>query len=628
MRSVVRRAPSLLVLITLTAAGCAKAHPARTTPATEATQASGAHGVAAPAAAAVAAAKDDRADDAAADTRAGGSRTVLTSRDDWAGRAGPASPAVAQLRAEAAAALADPSVNALWGVEIQSLDTGELLYAQNAHALMMPASNMKIVTMSVAAARLGWDYRFPTTLEATGPIANGTLAGDLVITGSGDPTISDRGGSPTRVFESWADQLRAAGITRITGRIIGDDNRFDDRPLGEGWAWDDMTFGYSAPGGALQFNENIVRVIITPAAEAGQPAVIRLEPEGSGLVLRTAVTTGTPASEADVNVSRERNSTALYVSGIVPVGGKELTQSAAVDNPTIFFVNALRATLIRKGIEVTGPAVDIDDIADAGAQSGKAREQTTARRVLLTHQSPPLAEIGTTFMKVSQNLFGETLMTVIGERAINAAAAAGLGTAAGAGAATAPAASAPVASAPAAATSSAAVSTTASTAAASTTATASANDGAWPVQHHHVEAARKVYEQMLGSWGIPRSEFVLVDGSGLSRYNFVTPHMLVRILRRMARDAALGPTFEATLPIGGKDGTLGPRMRGTKSENNVRAKTGSLANVRALSGYVRTADGERLVFSILANNFNAPTAAVDAITDQLLERLANFTRKP
>lgn len=620
MRSVVRRAPSLLVLITLTAAGCAKAHPAGTAPSTPATQASAARAAAAPAPAPA----DDRADDSAADTRAGGSRAVLTSRDERAGRAAPASPAVAQLRAEAAAALADPSVNALWGVEIQSLDTGELLYAQNAHALMMPASNMKIVTMSVAAARLGWDYRFATTLEATGPIANGTLTGDLVITGSGDPTISDRGGSPTRVFESWADQLRAAGITRITGRIIGDDDRFDDRPLGDGWAWDDMTFGYSAPGGALQFNENIVRVIITPAATAGQPAVIRLEPEGSGLVLRAAVTTGTAASEADVNVSRERNSTTLYVSGIVPVGGKELTQSAAVDNPTIFFVNALRATLIRKGIEVTGPAVDIDDIADAGARAGTAREATTARRVLLTHQSPPLAEIGTTFMKVSQNLFGETLMTVVGERAVNAAAAAGSGTTTGAGAAAAPAASAPVAT-----TSTAAASTAAaSAAAASTAAAASANDGAWPVQHHHVEAARKVYEQMLGSWGIPRSEFVLVDGSGLSRYNFVTPHMLVRILRRMARDAALGPTFEATLPIGGKDGTLGPRMRGTKSENNVRAKTGSLANVRALSGYVRTADGERLVFSILANNFNAPTAAIDAITDQLLERLANFTRKP
>lgn len=152
--------------------------------------------------------------------------------------------------------------------------------------------------------------------------------------------------------------------------------------------------------------------------------------------------------------------------------------------------------------------------------------------------------------------------------------------------------------------------------------------GAFPVSHHHYEAARKVYEQMLGSWGIPKSEFVLVDGSGLSRYNFVTPHMLVRILKRMARDPKLGPAFETTLPIGGKDGTLGPRMKGTKSENNVHAKTGSLANVRALSGYVRTADGERIVFSIIANNFNVPTAAIDAVTDQVVERLANFTRKP
>jgi D-alanyl-D-alanine carboxypeptidase/D-alanyl-D-alanine-endopeptidase (penicillin-binding protein 4) len=559
------RSAGLCLLLALTA-GCAKAHPPQ------------------PAAPASAAARE----------AAPGS-----AKDGPASTPTPASPAVAQLRAEADAAFGDPSVNALWGVEIQSLDTGEVLYTRNAHALVMPASNMKILTMSVAATRLGWDYRFTTTLETTGTVSGGVLKGDLVVVGSGDPTISDRGGAPMRVFESWADQLRAAGITRIDGRIVGDDDRFDDRPLGDGWAWDDMAYGYSAPGGALQFNEDIVRVIVTPDAVPGQPARVRLEPEGSGLTLRSAVTTGAAVADNGVNLSRQPNSTALYVSGTVAAGGKESSTTAAVDNPTIFFVNALRATLVRKGIEVTGAAIDIDDLPavangtgtsappsnGAVATSATAAAATPAavtRRVLLTHQSPPLSEIGVTFMKVSQNLFGETLMTTIGERATQADA-----TLAG---------------------------------------EASPTPPGWPVNRHHAAAAHTVYEQVLGGWGIPRSEFVLVDGSGLSRYNFVTPHLLVRILRRMARDPAMGPTFEATLPIGGKDGTLGPRMKGTKSENNVQAKTGSLANVRALSGYVRTTDGERLVFSIVANNFNVPTPAIDAITDLVVERLANFTR--
>lgn len=496
----------------------------------------------------------------------------------------PASPAVAQFRAEADVAFGDPSVNALWAVEVQSLDTGELLYARNAHALVMPASNMKIVTMSVAATRLGWDFRFDTTLETTARVSGGVLHGDLTVVGSGDPTISDRGGAATRVFESWADQLLAAGITRIDGRIIGDDNRFDDRPLGDGWAWDDMAYSYAAPGGALPFNENIVRIIVTPGATPGQPATVRLDPDGSGLTVRSAVTTGAPTLDANVDLSRQLNSTTVYLTGVVPATGKDTALSATVDNPTIFFVNALRATLIRKGIAVTGPAVDIDDLpasTQTAAAQTAAQTAATPRRVLLTHQSPPLSEIGTTFMKVSQNLFGETLMTLIGARAAEADGSA-----------------------------------------------ATSGIAPFPVNHHHYEAARKVYEQMLAAWGVPKSEFVLVDGSGLSRYNFVTPHMLVRILKRMARDPRLGPQFESTLPIGGKDGTLGPRMKGTKSENNVHAKTGSLANVRALSGYLRTADGERIVFSIIANNFNVPTPAVDAITDQVVERLSNFTRKP
>src|SRR6266508_4558664 len=103
---------------------------------------------------------------------------------------------VVRLQQELGAAFDNPSVSALWAVQVQSFDTGEVLFERNAHTLVMPASNMKLVTMSVAAARLGWDFRFATQIATNGAIENGTLAGDLIVIGNGDPTISDRGGDP------------------------------------------------------------------------------------------------------------------------------------------------------------------------------------------------------------------------------------------------------------------------------------------------------------------------------------------------------------------------------------------------------------------------------------------------
>jgi D-alanyl-D-alanine carboxypeptidase/D-alanyl-D-alanine-endopeptidase (penicillin-binding protein 4) len=125
---------------------------------------------------------------------------------------------------------------------------------------------------------------------------------------------------------------------------------------------------------------------------------------------------------------------------------------------------------------------------------------------------------------------------------------------------------------------------------------------------------------------VPPDSFIISDGSGLSRYDYLTANLLVTVLRRMARDPKHAALFDTTLPIMGKDGTLGRRLRGTRAEGTVHAKTGSIANVRALSGYLTTADGERLVFSIIGNNYKAPSAVVDGVADQAVERLVNLRR--
>jgi D-alanyl-D-alanine carboxypeptidase/D-alanyl-D-alanine-endopeptidase (penicillin-binding protein 4) len=137
------------------------------------------------------------------------------------------------------------------------------------------------------------------------------------------------------------------------------------------------------------------------------------------------------------------------------------------------------------------------------------------------------------------------------------------------------------------------------------------------------DSARKIVGQQLLAWGVQPDEFVIRDGSGLSRHDLVTPESLVRVLDRIQQDTAFAVFYNA-LPIAGVDGTLKDRMKGTPAEGNAHAKTGSISNARTLSGYVTTADGERLIFSIMASNWTGPTSAVTSVADQIVSALAAY----
>lgn len=211
--------------------------------------------------------------------------------------AAPALPALSALQRDIDAILNDPKLeHGTWGVLVKSLRSSDTLYALNPRKLMVPASNMKIVTLAAAAERLGWSYTYQTELYAAGDIVDGALRGDLVAVGSGDPSITADAGHS--LFSEWADRLKAAGIGVVTGRVIGDDDAFDDVELGFGWSWDDVPEEYSAGVSALQFNENAVRVAVTPGPRAGDSAGISVEPADSGLEIESAVITA--ASDAAV----------------------------------------------------------------------------------------------------------------------------------------------------------------------------------------------------------------------------------------------------------------------------------------------------------------------------------------
>jgi serine-type D-Ala-D-Ala carboxypeptidase/endopeptidase (penicillin-binding protein 4) len=138
------------------------------------------------------------------------------------------------------------------------------------------------------------------------------------------------------------------------------------------------------------------------------------------------------------------------------------------------------------------------------------------------------------------------------------------------------------------------------------------------------DSSRAVVGRQIASWGVPvPSEAIIRDGSGLARYDYVSPRTLVRILDAMRK----APTFQVfydALPIGGVDGTIRNRMKGTPAEGNVHAKTGSVAQSRSLSGYVTTADHRMLIFSFLSNNWTVPVRSVEVVQDSIAARLAGM----
>lgn len=440
--------------------------------------------------------------------------------------------------------------HAHWGVLVRSADTGETLYRRNAEKLFVPASNMKILTGAAVLEGLGPDFRYRTDFLTAGQVRNGVLQGALVVRGSGDPTLSTRfGDDARRVMLAWADSLRARGITRIAGSIVGVDSAFADAHLGAGWAWDDLDADYASEFGALQFNEGVIDVRVFPSRDVGNPGVVVLDPATQYVTVNNQTVTVGPGNPTRVQVAREPVGPGVVVTGQV-ASDSSSRNAVAVRNPSAYFLSVLRETLREAGIAVEGAALDADELP---------LEDLSVRRAvpLFSHQSPPLREVLPAMLKPSQNWIAETLLRTTGRELR------GQGSA---------------------------------------------------------RAGAAVADSLFRVWGLDPQPMRFADGSGLSRYNLISPELVAGILQHMLRS----PQWElwhASLPVGGEDGTLARRMRGTPLAGNVHAKTGTLSGVRSLSGYLTTDEGERMIFSIMVNHHARSAAAADAVVDAALLRI-------
>lgn len=489
--------------------------------------------------------------------------TIATGCASAAGGTAPAprvAPAVQALRQTVDSMVRAPQFrSALFGILVVDPASGDTLVSHNAGKLFIPASNQKLLTGAVALAQLGPDYRYHTTVASTGPVTDGELRGDLVVNGTGDPSVSDRmAGDAMAPLRAMADSLVARGVQRITGAIVPGGDAMPGATLGYGWSWDDLDFAYSAGVDELFFNEGFSRLVVHGGDAAGDPVRVRTMPARTVPQVRAwARTAAPPAPVAGAAGTAARSARRLTVrqdssdAATVIVEGEIAAGDSAIltithRDPARAYLLALHEALTARGIVVEG---------------GVSPWRGTATYPLFSMVSPSLAEILPAFEKPSQNQLGELLLRTLGR------AKAGVG---------------------------------------------SADSG-----------ARVVRDQLL-AWGAAPDGFVVRDGSGLSRHDVTTPETIIRVLDAMRR----APTFELfrnALPVAGVDGTIASRMRGTAAQGNVHAKTGTLDMVRSLSGYVTTADGRLLLFSVLANNWTVSVREVERVQDVLAVRLATLT---
>lgn len=448
-------------------------------------------------------------------------------------------------------------------VKVASLDTGRVVFEENAGKWMQPASNMKIYTVAAALDRLGPEFRFTTSVYAPArPDATGAVRGDLVVYGRGDPTFATRfnDGDYFKAIDEFAARIVAAGVRRVEGDLVGDESYFTGLPLAPGWEWDDLQWYYGAEISALSVNDNSVDLSVKPGAQVGSPCVVTIGPATTLVRIFDRTTTAPRGTPRSLVVYRPLGENVIEVSGSLPLDDAGFAASVAISRPAMLFVSMLRASLERRGVQITGGTRTVDARARAGLPA-----QISTMVEIASRQSPPLGIVAAQTMKPSQNLYTELILRALGKAAASP-----------------------------------------------------------DPRRTTDEAGIEAVQAFLRTAGGDSGKHVMIDGSGLSRGNLVTAANTLQLLTYMSRHRYSG-VWRDSMPVAGVDGTLRTRMRGTAAAGNVRAKTGTLSSATSLSGYVTSAAGERLVFSLMINNPPPDADPRRDFTDAIAVLLASFT---
>jgi D-alanyl-D-alanine carboxypeptidase/D-alanyl-D-alanine-endopeptidase (penicillin-binding protein 4) len=426
------------------------------------------------------------------------------------------------------------------GMRVEDLASGRVLYGWRSNVLMDPASNQKVLATTTALLRLGNTFHYRTEVTGARPDGSGTIQGDIVLRGSGDPSLRPRH------IEGLAGALAAAGVTRVTGAVLGDPRRIgaDESPQ---------------PGRPpLRVGGTSVEIRVRPGDRVGSRPVVSVRPASDAFVIvNEAETRGKGKAKLSVDIIRAGGRFQVTVGGKVSIARGEAVIYRAPPSAPLFAAVLLRHALTQAGIVVAGPAgiyaaEDRTRVANAGDVTGKlfALGQTGgdvapllagggaagAKELLALHESEPLPVLLRRVNKDSDNEWAERVLETVGAEVLGGA---------------------------------------------PTTA-----------------KGLRVLRDSLAELGLPAAAYLPANGSGLGHQNRVTAAGMAELLRRLYFDPRLGPELMQSLSVGGVDGTTRNRFRGTSAAQRVRAKTGTLSGVSCLSGFVGDG-GEILAFSIL-----------------------------
>lgn len=466
------------------------------------------------------------------------------------------------------------------GVKIVSLETEKVIFEQNAEKYFMPASNMKSFTVAAALERLSPNYRFITSVYAASqPDTEGVIKGDLTVYGRGDVSISTAfyDGDYYKGVDALAEKIAQAGVKRIEGNLVGDESYFSGFAIPASWEWDDLQWYYGAEVSALGLNDNAVDLSIKPSS-VNMPCSVQIQPTNTLYKIVNRCMTVGAGTKRDIKVFKKIEQNILEVSGTIAVGDDGYKSPISISKPSQLFIELLRQRLLQKGITVTGRNL-IKDLNEPAPQTPQTSLATPVEIAKL--ESQPFSVIAAKTMKPSQNLYTETILWTLGEQVGRKNQMLAVYESAG------------------------------------------REDLS---KKTSAELGIKVVQDFLKQIGIAPDSVVQWDGSGLSRHNLITPSAAVQLYLYMAKRSPNALAWQNSLTIGGVDGTLRNRFKGTKAEANVRGKTGTIDQVSALTGYVTTAAGEKLVFSILVNGVPENRLRVGAI-DEIVAALANFDGK-